>query len=149
MKNVLNERGVSSSLCSLRPGAQKCCDGVDLECFGCNPTHPFNCVEPYSDCFCDSSCILFEDCCSDHMDTCKDFYDEVNEYCSFHMALQDAAPNGIFVTCQWGDDGDGSGEQSFSCSSSEGEQFSEFTGSSLKSFIAWVNSDECKPKCDR
>ena len=70
----------------------QCCEGVDLECFGCNPvlfaqgqscdkqtTKQPNKQNNWSperrDCFCDSSCILFEDCCDDHFDTCTHLYD--------------------------------------------------------------------------
>ena len=98
----------------------------------------------HNDFFCNSSCILFENCCLDHMDTCEHFYDDTSKYCSFTSALIDAAPLGVFVTCLGSDKGD----QTFSCSSS-GETLAHFTGSSLQHFIAWVNSDECKPKCDR
>ena len=55
-----------------------CCDGVDLECFGCHPgllyiqgipceqqTTETNATQG-RDCFCDASCIIFDDCCDDH-----------------------------------------------------------------------------------
>ena len=86
------------SLCSMRPSG--CCSGVDLECFGCHPglldmgipceRQPIH--EEYKnlrvlensstnfqsdqrrestrDCFCDTSCKLFDDCCDDH-DECE------------------------------------------------------------------------------
>ena len=76
-----------NSLCSLRSisKADQCCDGVDLECFGCNPllfTNGQLCEDQTTnhafaerrDCFCDSSCILFEDCCDDHVTTCAHLY---------------------------------------------------------------------------
>ena len=32
-------------------------------------------TEPmHRDCFCDSSCILFDDCCADHVTTCSHLY---------------------------------------------------------------------------
>ena len=67
------------SLCSI----SGCCSGVDLECFGCHPgllEMGIPCEEQptetnatvYRDCFCDTSCILFEDCCDDHFGACAD-----------------------------------------------------------------------------
>merc|ERR1712050_278354 len=72
-------------------GGFECCDGVDLECFGCNPdlleqgleckdqpTSPVSTVPnpevKTRDCFCDFSCIMFEDCCDDHAETCIHLY---------------------------------------------------------------------------
>ena len=62
-----------------------CCHGVDLECFGCHPgllamgipceQQPTSTKEPQRrDCFCDTSCILFDDCCDDHFGACADTY---------------------------------------------------------------------------
>ena len=76
-----------TSLCSLRSPSKpdQCCEGINLECFGCNPvllSDGQKCVdqttnsafEQRRDCFCDSSCILYEDCCSDHIVTCAHLY---------------------------------------------------------------------------
>ena len=68
-----NPARLGESLCSI----SSCCQGVDLECFGCHPgllDMEIPCEEQpaeinltqYRDCFCDTSCILFEDCCNDH-----------------------------------------------------------------------------------
>ena len=35
--------------------------------------------ESTRDCFCDSSCILFDDCCGDHFGACPQFYDGNNQ----------------------------------------------------------------------
>ena len=87
-ENPLSERK-GESLCSIRPLG--CCDGVDLQCFGCHPglldmgipcgQQPIH--DEYSslrrestrDCFCDRSCLVFDDCCDDHMVACIEFYD--------------------------------------------------------------------------
>ena len=63
-----------------------CCDGVDLECFGCHPgllyiqgipceqqTTETNATQG-RDCFCDTSCIIFDDCCDDHFLACAGTY---------------------------------------------------------------------------
>jgi len=73
--------------CYLREqdGHPPCCPSIDLECFGCNQdmlNQGIPCIEQttdilrpvHRDCFCDSSCILFNDCCSDHKDTCSSLY---------------------------------------------------------------------------
>ena len=74
-----------NSLCSIRsrdPIGQ-CCDGVDPECFGCNPNlldQGLQCDDQpisadggnnFRDCFCDQSCLVFDDCCDDHPITCR------------------------------------------------------------------------------
>ena len=81
------ERG-GDSLCSILG----CCHGVDLECYGCHPgllamgipcdqqlyygACKGGCQEEQSrDCFCDTSCIIFEDCCNDHFGACAELYD--------------------------------------------------------------------------
>ena len=88
--NAASERK-GDSLCGLRPSG--CCQGVDLTCFGCHPElldmgipcEQQSVHEKYQsqhsqlinlqqsqrrestrDCFCDTSCIVFEDCCDDH-----------------------------------------------------------------------------------
>jgi len=77
-----------NSLCELRStetGIAPCCDQIDLECFGCHPvllSMGITCSQQTTsnkesdrrDCFCDSSCILFEDCCDDHKMMCPDLY---------------------------------------------------------------------------
>ena len=73
-----------SSLCSLRSTDPKfqCCDGVDLQCYGCNEkllAQGEKCDDQTvsasatdkRDCFCDKSCIVFSDCCDDHPQTCQ------------------------------------------------------------------------------
>ena len=81
-----NPERKGESLCGIRPTG--CCQGVDLECFGCHPEllemgipcEQQSIHEKYQsqqfqsdqrresarDCFCDTSCILFGDCCDDH-----------------------------------------------------------------------------------
>ena len=75
------------SLCSIKG----CCHGVNLECWGCHPgllamgipcdQQPAGgckggCKEQQRrDCFCDTSCIIFEDCCDDHFGACAGLYD--------------------------------------------------------------------------
>ena len=66
----------------------KCCAGADWECFGCNPVllgQGQSCIYQTADshietesrdCACDSGCILFGDCCDDHVDTCSHLYNE-------------------------------------------------------------------------
>ena len=87
-ENPVSERK-GESLCSIRPLG--CCDGVDLECFGCHPglldmgipcsqqpTHDeysSSRRESTRDCYCDRSCLVFGDCCDDHMVACIQFYD--------------------------------------------------------------------------
>ena len=89
----INLERKGESLCSIRPSG--CCNGVDLECFGCHPglldmgipcgQQPIH--DEYSslrqestrDCFCDSSCIVFDDCCDDHFGACPQFYDGSNQ----------------------------------------------------------------------
>ena len=69
---------------------EQCCASVDLKCFGCSPIHLAKGIEckdqtfamslhnaPVHDCFCDLSCIQFEDCCHDHEETCAHLYQEV------------------------------------------------------------------------
>lgn len=76
-----------TSACALRGATpvEQCCDDVDLNCYGCHPTllamgiacieQTVKSAEPIKrDCFCDSSCILFGDCCDDHEVTCKHLY---------------------------------------------------------------------------
>ena len=97
-----NTRKESQALCSARGNgqAEQCCDNIDIECLGCNPSlskigivsrifkYPISrnfkpCNEQTTeadqllrrDCFCDSSCILFDDCCEDHKQTCDHLYD--------------------------------------------------------------------------
>ena len=76
-----NPARLGESLCSI----SGCCDGVNIECFGCHPgliDMGIPCeLQPtetnatqYRDCFCDTSCILFEDCCDDHFGACADTY---------------------------------------------------------------------------
>ena len=75
---------------------EQCCAGIDLWCHGCNPVLHADgqeCEDQtevnsnwsfwsksnsdlYKDCFCDTSCIFYEDCCEDHFDTCNHLYDE-------------------------------------------------------------------------
>merc|ERR1711911_541217 len=85
----LMEARQGNSLCSLRSNDPQfqCCDGVDLQCYGCNQ-HLLNKGQKRDDqtasttqthrrdCFCDTSCIVFEDCCDDHPVTCKRLYDD-------------------------------------------------------------------------
>ena len=77
-----NQEKTGQSLCSILG----CCSGVDLECWGCHPgllamgmpceEQPTETNSPLRrDCFCDASCILFEDCCDDHFSACAAFYD--------------------------------------------------------------------------
>lgn len=77
------------SSCALRSG-NSCCPGVDLTCFGCNPfllDEKIPCSKQPTrtgteeglpqharDCYCDSSCIQFNDCCDDHKDICRMLY---------------------------------------------------------------------------
>merc|ERR1712227_361163 len=81
-----------SASCALRGDnpLEQCCDGVNLQCFGCSealldqnmkcanqPTAPSGqLVAPNTarDCYCDSSCIMFNDCCDDHPEICKRLY---------------------------------------------------------------------------
>ena len=69
------------SLCSILG----CCPGVDLQCYGCHQglldmgipcdQQPISTHSPQRrDCFCDTSCILFEDCCDDHFGACSELY---------------------------------------------------------------------------
>ena len=93
------------SLCTIRPSG--CCQGVDLECFGCHPgllamgipceQQPIhdeyksrvmgNSSENFQseqrrestrDCFCDKSCVNFDDCCDDYSE-CTSW--QTTEYC--------------------------------------------------------------------
>ena len=79
---IENQERLGESLCSLNG----CCPNVDISCFGCNPgllDMGIPCEEQptaqnetqYRDCFCDTSCILFGDCCDDHFGACAEFYD--------------------------------------------------------------------------
>lgn len=79
---------IGVSLCALRTadmGPGQCCPGVDLHCYGCNPNLialGIPCEDQElskiganingRDCFCDSSCQDFRDCCSDHAATCPE-----------------------------------------------------------------------------
>ena len=89
-----------SSLCSLREKevvngldvVNQCCEWASLDCFGCNPvllqlgipckSQPradrfFESESGFKherDCFCDSSCEMFDDCCADYRDTCSHNY---------------------------------------------------------------------------
>ena len=81
-----------SSLCSLRVRDEQCCNGVSLDCYGCNPvllelgvscdsqqsanrfSDSESDFEHRRDCFCDDLCVLFGDCCDDHRDTCDHLY---------------------------------------------------------------------------
>ena len=76
-----NPERKGESLCSILG----CCPGVDLQCFGCHPglldmgipceKQPTSTHSPQRrDCFCDTSCILFEDCCDDHFGACAELY---------------------------------------------------------------------------
>jgi len=85
-RTKMNRHGASQ--CSLRteqmtPG--QCCPGTDLQCYGCNPNLielGIGCEDQKiqklgsdivgRDCFCDSSCIVFRDCCDDHAETCPE-----------------------------------------------------------------------------
>ena len=64
---------------------EMCCQGVELKCFGCNnkllnkfgipcEEQPTSIESPSDelkrDCFCDSSCLLFDDCCKDFKRLC-------------------------------------------------------------------------------
>ena len=98
-----NSERKGESLCGIRPTG--CCQGVDLECFGCHPellemgipceqqsiheAYQSRVLENSSqhltsdqrrestrDCYCDTSCIVFEDCCDDHYEC--DFWDGYN-----------------------------------------------------------------------
>ena len=66
-----------------------CCEGIVLTCFGCHPnllalgipcrdqdSNPVDSVPGVDlrDCFCDSSCIKWGDCCEDHSATCSELY---------------------------------------------------------------------------
>ena len=77
-----------NSLCSLRSNDPRlqCCDGIDIDCFGCNgllldqgqqcddqPTKNYKQAN-YRDCWCDAACMLFENCCDDHAVTCRRLY---------------------------------------------------------------------------
>lgn len=77
-----------NSLCSLRSNDPRlqCCDGIDIDCFGCNgllldqgqqcddqPTKNYEQAN-YRDCWCDAACMLFENCCDDHAVTCRRLY---------------------------------------------------------------------------
>ena len=102
-----NPERKGESLCGLRPSG--CCQGVDLECFGCHPgllamgiaceQQPIhdeyksrilgNSLENFQaeqrrestrDCFCDKSCVNFEDCCDDYSE-CDDYTWQTTEYC--------------------------------------------------------------------
>ena len=95
------------SLCGIRPSG--CCNGVDLECFGCHPgllaigipcgQQPIqdeykgrvleNSSENFQseqrrestrDCFCDKSCVNFDDCCDDYSE-CSSW--ETTENCNW------------------------------------------------------------------
>ena len=76
-----NPERKGESLCSILG----CCPGVDLQCYGCHPglldmgiqcnQQPISTHSPQRrDCFCDTSCILFEDCCDDHFGACSELY---------------------------------------------------------------------------
>ena len=78
---IENPERKGESLCSILG----CCPGVDLQCFGCHPglldmgipceKQPTSTHSPQRrDCFCDTSCILFEDCCDDHFGACAELY---------------------------------------------------------------------------
>ena len=78
-----------SSLCALRESDNQCCKWANLDCFGCNPVLlelGYSCESQQSadrfsdsessfehrrDCFCDDYCVMFDDCCADHRDTCS------------------------------------------------------------------------------
>ena len=77
-----------NALCSLRSNIPQlqCCDGVEITCYGCNgvlldqgqqcdyqPVKTPHLVN-YRDCFCDASCMIFGDCCEDHVVTCRHLY---------------------------------------------------------------------------
>ena len=93
MKKYLDDNArKGSSLCSLREKDNQCCNGVSLDCYGCNPvllelgvscesqqsadrfSNSESDFEQGRDCFCDDLCILFGDCCDDHRDTCTHLY---------------------------------------------------------------------------
>ena len=87
-----NQEKTGQSLCSILG----CCSGVDLECWGCHPgllamgmpceEQPTETNSPLRrDCFCDASCILFEDCCDDHFGACAAFYDVWGSKNYFHQ----------------------------------------------------------------
>lgn len=78
-----NPERKGESLCSILG----CCPGVDLQCYGCHPglldmgiqcnQQPISTHSPQRrDCFCDTSCILFEDCCDDHFGACSELYNK-------------------------------------------------------------------------
>ena len=82
--SALSERQ-ATSLCSLRPNENQCCEDFDGSCYGCNPVlleqgqtcenqQSFLFDEPSRDCFCDDACIELEDCCDDHTDVCSQYY---------------------------------------------------------------------------
>ena len=81
-----------SSLCSLREKENQCCKWASLDCYGCNPvllelgvacdsqqssdrlSNSESDVGHQRDCFCDDLCVVFDDCCTDHRDTCSESY---------------------------------------------------------------------------
>ena len=92
-KKYLDDHSRSgSSLSSLRETDNQCCTGASLTCYGCNPflfelgvaCEDQQSVDRFSenvsntdqrrDCFCDNTCILFEDCCDDHRETCSHLF---------------------------------------------------------------------------
>ena len=85
-KNVFDGSRTGKSLCSLR--SEQCCEGANLECYGCHPIlyqfglpcelqATLSSFQHRRDCFCDESCIEFEDCCHDHPDTCGHLYSDL------------------------------------------------------------------------
>ena len=88
-KYLNNYARKGSSLCALRESDNQCCKWANLDCFGCNPVLlqlGYSCESQQSanrfsdsessfehrrDCFCDDYCVMFDDCCADHRDTCS------------------------------------------------------------------------------
>ena len=89
-KKYLNDSArKASSLCALRESDSQCCKWASFDCFGCNPvllalgyscdsqqsayrfSNSESSFEHQRDCFCDDYCVIFDDCCSDHRDTCS------------------------------------------------------------------------------
>ena len=91
-KNLDDNLRKGSSLCSLRAKDSQCCKWASLDCYGCNPvllelgvacdsqqsadrlSKSASDVGHQRDCFCDDLCVVFDDCCTDHRDTCSGSY---------------------------------------------------------------------------
>ena len=91
-KNLDDSLRKGTSLCSLRAKDSQCCKWASLDCYGCNPvllelgvacdsqqsadrlSDSESDVGNQRDCFCDDLCVLFDDCCTDHRDTCSESY---------------------------------------------------------------------------